>query len=163
MPQPPVYFKWIIKHSYLLLLLLFNPCFAQLAKIKDLQLKLNQSSADTTRLRLLQKMADAYTSVDLAKKFYYASLFKELAAKLHNEPAVADAYFQMGACYAFGTKLDSALYYFKLSYAQASKVKYIYGMGKGLSSMGFIYDRLDDKKQAIQCDFQSLQILKNTD
>jgi len=162
MPYPPAYLKWIIKHSYFLLLFLFDPCYSQLAKIKDLQLKLNQLPADTTRLHLLQKMADAYTPVDPAKKFYYASLFKQLAVKLHNEPAVADAYFQMGASYAFGTKLDSALYYFKLSYAQASKVKYIYGMGKGLSSMGFIYDRLDDKKQAIQCDFQSLQVLKNT-
>jgi len=145
-----------------LLVLFVYPSFAQTAKINQLQLKLNQAKEDTTRLRLLQQIGDAYTAVDPAKKLYYANLFMQMAQKLHNGQAIADAYIQMGISYALRSKLDSALDVFKKSYAQSEKIKYTFGMGKSLMDMGFVYDRLDNAKDAIKCDFDALVIMKKT-
>ena len=68
--------------SCLLLVLFVYPSFAQTAKINQLQLKLNQAKEDTTRLRLLQQIGDAYTAVDPAKKLYYANLFMQMAPNI---------------------------------------------------------------------------------
>src|SRR5471030_1685179 len=162
MPYTSVNMKWFIKYSLWLLLFIVSPCFAQTTKITQLQTKLNQSQPDTVRLHLLQQIGDAYTSVDPIKKFYYASLFMQMAQKLHNERAIADAFVQMGISYGVRSKLDSALVYFKLSYNQSAKINYLQGMAKSLSDMGFVYDRLDNKKEAIKCDFEALTILKKT-
>jgi len=160
MPYASVDMKWFMKHGLWLLLLFVSPCFAQTSKITQLAAKLKQAQPDTARLHLLQQIGDAYTSVDPIKKFYYASLFMQMAQKLHNEQAIADAYVQMGISYGVRSKLDSALVYFKLAYKQSEKINYLQGMGKSLSDMGFVYDRLDNEKEAIKCDFDALTILK---
>jgi len=162
MPYTSFDIKWFIKNSLWLLLFFANPCLAQTSKITQLQAKLNQVQADTARLHLLQQISEAYTSVDPIKKLYYANLFKTLAEKLHNEQAIADAYVQIGISYGVRSKLDSALIFFKLAYNQSAKIKYLLGMGKSLSDMGFVYDHLDNDKEAIKCDFQALAILKKT-
>ena len=140
--------------------LIITPCNAQTSKLADLQTKLKQTKTDTARLHILQQLNDAYTSVDAAQKFYYASQCRQLATRLHNDKAVADALISMGISYGIRSKLDSALYYFSLAYNQSQKINYAIGMGKSLSDIGFAYDRLDDKKEAIKYYMQSLQILR---
>jgi signal transduction histidine kinase len=139
-----------------------TPCLAQTSKLADLQNKLKQVKTDTCRLSVLQQLNDAYTSVDALQKFYYANQCRLLAEKLHNDKAVADAYISMGISCGIRSKLDSALYYFSLGYNQSQKINYAIGMGKSLSDIGFAYDRLDNKKEAIKYDMQSLKILKTT-
>jgi len=153
--------KRFIMHC-LLMLAPVSLCFAQTSKISQLQTRLNQVQPDTARMHVLQQMGDAYTSVDPIKKLYYARLFEQLAEKLHDEKAIADAYVQIGISYGVRSKLDSALVFFKLAYSQSEKIKYLPGMGKSLSDMGFVYDHLDDDKDAIKCDFEALAILKKT-
>lgn len=162
MSHRAVWIKWFIKRCYWLLLLLpfCTPAHAQTAKVNDIQLKLKQNLSDTTRLRLLGKLTEAYTSVDPEKKFYYSVIFKKSAEKLHNDKAIADAYLSMGVSYGLRSNMDSALYYFTLAYGQAVKTNYLIVMGKSLSDIGFVYDHLDEKKEAMKYYFQALEILK---
>jgi signal transduction histidine kinase len=153
--------RWIV-NGCLLLPFLLTTCFAQTSKINEIQAKLKVVKEDTTRLQLLKQLAEAYTPVDPVKKFYYANVFKDLAEKLHDEQSIADAYVQMGISYGMRSKLDSALSYFQIAYSQSKKINYLFGMGKSLSDIGFVYDRLDEKKEAIKADFQALDILKKT-
>jgi signal transduction histidine kinase len=146
----------------LLLLFFVTPAYAQPDKVADIEHKLKQPLADTARLTLLMKLSDAYTSVDLAKKFYYANRHKQLAEKLHIDTAIADAYISMGVSYGMRSIMDSALYYFGLAYKQAAKTQYLKIMGKSLSNTGFVYDRLDDKKEAISHYFRALEYLKKS-
>jgi len=146
--------------SYCWYLLLISPCFAQTTKVAQLQLELKTPHADTTRLRLLQQLAEAYSSVDPKKKFYYATILKQLAEKLHNEHAVADAYINMGIAYGIQSKLDSALYYFYLAHNKAEKSKYPLGVARSLADLGYAYDRLDNKQESIKYYFQALLIFK---
>jgi signal transduction histidine kinase len=154
--------KNILKRYCWLLMLFFSPCagFAQTSLVNQLQLKLKKPMADTARLTLLIQLGAAYQSVSPAKKFYYANVAKALAVKLHNGPAIADAYIGMGISYGVRSMMDSAMYYFGLGYDQAVKSKYILGEGKSLSDIGFAYDRLDNKQEAIKTYFQALVFLK---
>jgi len=161
MPYPAIHIKWFTRRNcWLLLLLLFaHPSFAQTTDISKLQLKLKQPLADSTRLHLLDQIL-ANTSLDPDKKFYYANLSKSLAEKLHNDTTIANAYLYMGVSCAIRSKSDSALYYFSLAYNQGEKTKFYRVMGKSLSDIGFVYDRLDDKQDAIKNYFQALPLLR---
>lgn len=155
-----IFLRWFKQHGCWLCLFLFNPCFAQTTKINELLGKLKQPMADSSRLKVLQQLSTAYSSVDLQKKFYYASASMQLAQKLHNEIAIADAYINMGVSYGLRSRIDSALYYFTLGYNHAEKIKYDMGMGRSQVNIGFAYDRLDNKQEAIKNYFQGLAIFK---
>jgi signal transduction histidine kinase len=146
--------------NYCWCLLFISPCFAQTTKVTQLQQELKKPQADTTRLRLLQQLTEAYSSVDPKKKFYYANVYKQLAEKLHDEHAVADAYINMGISYGIQSKLDSALYYFFLAHDKAVKSNYPLGIARSLADLGFAYDRLDNKQESIKYYFQALPIYK---
>lgn len=146
--------------NYYWCLLFISPCFAQTTKVTQLQQELKKPQADTTRLRLLQQLTEAYSSVDPKKKFYYANIYKQLAEKLHDEHAVADAYINMGISYGIQSKLDSALHYFFLAHDKAVKSNYPLGIARSLADLGFAYDRLDNKQESIKYYFQALPIYK---
>lgn len=163
MHQPGNCIKWFIASSCCLLLLFFTPVFAQTSKVNELQVKLKQNLPDTARLKLYKQLAQAYSSVDPVKKFYYNNLFKALAEKLHDQTAIADADIQIGNYYFARGKLDTALTFFQLAYRRAAKNKYELGMGKSLSNMGFTFDRLEQTKDAIKSYLEALVILKKLD
>ena len=160
MPNLHLSIKGLAKLCLLILLLAFNPCFAQITRVNELQLKLKQPMPDTARLTVLQKLATAYSTVDPVKKFYYANVYKTLAQKLNNQEAVADSYVQMGISYGIRSKLDSALFYFNQAYNHAKKYGYRLTEGRSLANIGFAYDRLDDSREAINNYFQALAIYK---
>jgi signal transduction histidine kinase len=155
--------KWFMKHCYWLLLFFSIPGYAQIAKVNDLLGQLKKPIADTTRLRLLGKLTEAYKSVDPEKKFYYSVIYKKLAEKLHDDRALADAYLSMGVSYGIRSRLDSAIYYYTLAYDTAVKTNYLIVMGKSLSNTGLSYTRLDDDKEGINYYLRALAILKKAD
>nr|WP_067055783.1 tetratricopeptide repeat-containing sensor histidine kinase [Mucilaginibacter sp. L294] len=162
MPYPPP-IKWFMKRCCWLLLLFSMPCYAQIAKVNELQGQLKKTIPDTTRLRLLGKLTEAYKTVDPEKKFYYSVIYKKLAEKLHDDKALADAYLSMGVSYGIRSRLDSAIYYYTLAYDTAVKTNYLIVMGKSLSNTGLSYTRLDDDKEAINYYLRALTILKKAD
>jgi signal transduction histidine kinase len=152
--------KWFMKHCWLLLLLFSIPGYAQIAKVNELLDQLKNPIADTTRLRLLGKLTEAYRTVDPKKKFQYSITYKKLAEKLHDNKALADAYLSMGVSYGIRSRLDSAIYYYTLAYNTAVKTNYLIVMGKSLSNTGLSYTRLDDDREAITYYLRALEILK---
>jgi len=150
----------ILKQCYWLTLLLISPCFAQTSQIDSLKSELKKNIPDTVRLGLLKKIATAYTPVDLKQRIYYAILSKDLAVKIHDDKSVADALLSMGVAYTIRGLNDSAIYYYNKAYNQAEKSKYDMVMGKCLSNLGLLNDRLDNDKEAIQYYFRGLEVFK---
>ncbi|MDT3405618.1 tetratricopeptide repeat-containing sensor histidine kinase [Mucilaginibacter terrae] len=136
------------------------PVFAQKQKVDSLENLLKKSMPDSARLRLLQQVTEAYSSVDPKKKFYYANIYKQLANKLGNHEAVADSYVNMGISYGIQSRLDSALYYFDVAYTESAKIKYQLGMGRSLACLAYAYDRLDDEQESIKYNIKALNVYK---
>lgn len=161
MSRSVAHISWFNRVAWLLLLIAI-PCFAQKTRLDDLQTKLNKATTDTARLHALQHLGEAYTAVDPLKKLYYARQFRQLAVKLKDQQAVADADIQIGISYGVRSMLDSAKLLFEASYRESAKINYLFGMGKSLSDLGFVYDRLDNDKEAIKYDLQALAVIKKT-
>lgn len=145
---------------FFLFLLHGGSVVAQHSTLPQLEKQFNQATADTTKLQLAGQLTDAYTSVDIDKKLHYARFCQTLAGKLHNDTALANAYLNIGVVMAIKSKNDSAQNYFSKAYNQAAQVKFYRVMGKSLSDIGFTYDRLDDKQDAIKTYFEALPLLR---
>src|ERR1700748_685785 len=96
--MPYLFFLKMKRFTFFVVLLCFaaNVCFAQAAKIADLEAKLKKSQPDTNRLRLLQQIGDAYMSTDLIKKLACGKQQLELAQQLGSDKWTSDAYIQIG-------------------------------------------------------------------
>ncbi|MDQ7947389.1 MAG: tetratricopeptide repeat-containing sensor histidine kinase [Pedobacter sp.] len=135
-------------------------CFAQTSKVEELLGQLHKSNDDTTTIRVLRKLSGAYTSVDPVKKFYYANQFRVLGEKNGLDSVVSAAYLDMGISYGIRGNLDSAMYYFNLGYKKAKESNYEIGMARGYSNIGYAFDQMDKKKDAIAQYEQALKIFK---
>ncbi len=121
---------------------------AQTTKVDELLSQLNKNSPDTTQMKIMRKLSVAYSSVDPAKKFYYANQYKQVAEKYGIDSLVASAYLDMGNSYVLRSNLDSGLYYFKVGHEKAKACNFVNGIARGYINIGYVYDRLDRKKEA---------------
>lgn len=122
--------------------------FAQTSKVDELLSQLNKNNADTTQMKIMRKLSVAYSSVDPAKKFYYANQYKIVAEKYGIDSLIASAYLDMGNSYVLRSNLDSGLYYFKIGHEKAKASNFSNGIARGYINIGYVYDRLDRKKEA---------------
>lgn len=151
-----------LKHRPLYVFILLCTFFsnAQESKINKLLEELKQNSPDTTRLRIYTGLSSAYTTVDSEKKFFYANQYRILAGKLGVDSLVAHGYMDMGVSHGIRNQTDSALFYFAEGYKVAKKNNFKSGMARALGSIGYAYDRLDNKEEAIKNILQSLELYK---
>lgn len=151
------YLKHIPIYVLLLCTLLVH---AQENEVNRLLKELKPNSPDTTRLRIYTKLSSVYTSLDPEKKFFYANKYRILAEKLDVDTLVAHGYLDMGTSHGIRNQTDSALFYFAKGYAIAKENNYKSGMARALGSIGYAYDRLDNKEQAIKNILRSLELYK---
>ncbi len=147
-------------------LLLYLMCFfgitsyAQTSRVEELLGQLNKNNPDTTQIKIMRKLSAAYSSVDPLKKWYYANQFRLLGEKNGIDSVVSAGYLDMGISYGIRGNVDSALYYFKLGYEKAKESNYEIGIARSHANIGYAYDRLDRKKEAVKSYEQSLRIFK---
>lgn len=142
------------------MLFLGDISFAQTSRVDELLTQLNKNSPDTTQIKIMRKLSAAYSSVDPLKKFYYANQFRLLGEKNGIDSVVSAGYLDMGISYGIRGNIDSALYYFKLGYEKAKESNYEIGIARSHANIGYAYDRLDRKKEAVKSYEQSLRIFK---
>lgn len=160
MPKPARYKKIKRKLCFVFLLLFCFPAFAQTTKVEELLKELQPKLPDTTRMRIYQQLTTAYGSVDQDKKYYYAVRYKAIAERLDVDTLVVEAYIDMGGTHAIKTVMDSALFYFAKGYELARKVKYERGMARALASMGYVYEKIDNEREAIDKYKEALRLYK---
>lgn len=146
--------------SCFFMLFLSGISFGQTSRVEELLSQLNKNSPDTTQIKVMRKLSAAYTSVDPLKKFYYANQFRLLGEKNGIDSVVSAGYLDMGISYGIRGNADSALYYFKLGYEKAKESNYEIGIARSYANIGYAYDRLDRKKEAVKSYEQSLTIFK---
>lgn len=156
----------VIFHSKQFLLLCFlmfflgTSAFAQTTKVDELLGQLNKNSPDTTQINIMRKLATAYSAVDPIKKYYYANQYRILAERNGIDSVVSSAYLDMGISYGIRSNLDSALYYFNLGYKKAKESNYEIGIARSNANIGYAYDRLNRKKDAVERYEEALKIFR---
>lgn len=150
-------------HSSLLFFFIFflsNAVSAQTTKVDELLIQLGKNSSDTAQINIMRKLATAYSAVDPIKKYYYANKYRILAEKNGIDSVVSSAYIDMGISFGIRSNLDSALYYFTLGYKKAKESNYEIGIARSNANIGYAYDRLDRKKEAVRSYEEALKIFR---
>ena len=156
-----LHYKKIKHFSFCVLMSLC--CFsihAQKEEATPLLQELKKNIPDTTRLNIYTKLSTVYTFSDPEKKFYYANKSRILADKLGIDTLVVHGYIDMGISHGIRNSTDSAIFYFSKAYKKAKQINNISGMARALGSIGYAYDRLDNKEKAIKNILQALELYK---
>lgn len=134
--------------------------FAQTTKVDALLNQLNKNDPDTTQIKVMRKLSAAYSSVDPSKKRYYAYQYLLLGEKNGIDSVVASAYLDIGIYYGLISKLDSAVYFFKLGQQKSKACNYEIGLARSYANIGYAYDKLERKQEAVQNYEQSLKLYR---
>jgi len=160
MPDPARYMKQEWLPIFAFFLFFGVSVAAQTTKVDELLKELKPKQPDTTRMRIYQQLTTAYGSVDQEKKYYYAVRYKKIAQSLKIDTLVVEAYIDMGGTHAIRTAMDSALFYFSRGYQSAKKIRYERGMARALASMGYVYEKIDNEREAIDKYKEALRLYK---
>lgn len=147
--------------TVLLALCGLSSAYCQKERIQVLEKELASASADTTRLRLYQALATAYSSVDPSKKMAFARRYGKLAKTLERDSIVAESYIDIGISHGIRSKMDSAVFYFKKALDLSKSEGYVRGRARSLACLGYSYDMLDRTGDAIACYKEALTIYKS--
>ena len=136
---------------------------AQNKTIDSLLLALSKEKSEVNKIPTLRLLSNAYTNVDLDKKYTYAKQLRDVAEKFKIDSIIPVAYCDMGIKFAIKTEYDSAMYYFNKSLNIALNKKVLKAQGRAYVSIGYTYDRLDDPKKAIENYKLALNVWKKID
>jgi two-component system sensor histidine kinase/response regulator len=136
------------------------PVLAQTSRVDELLGQLNKNNPDSVQIAIMRKLSAAYSAVDPLKKLYYANQYRLLGEKNGIDSVVSAGYLDMGISYGIRGNIDSALYFFQLGYEKAKASNYEIGIARSHANMGFAYDRLDRKKDAVKSYEQSLRLFR---
>lgn len=127
------------------------------AKLDSLQKALQQNIPDTSKVNVLNEIAQQLMHEDYTKSFKYAFEAIAKAQKINYEKGLGNAYHILGNLYDFNNT-DSSLLFLE----KAKKIKEKLKDGKGIAStligIGTYYDKQSDSKNALDNYLHALRI-----
>jgi tetratricopeptide (TPR) repeat protein len=127
-------------------------------KIDSLKIQLNNVTEDTTRVKLLFALSDAYSRTDLVKALQYAKDALQVSTQAGSELLEARSYIKIGSHLILIGNYDEALKNFLTSLKLAQKNKFEHEEFVSLSNLGVIQDRIDKFDNALKYYFEALNI-----
>jgi len=127
-------------------------------KIDSLTIQLNNVKEDTSKVKILFDLSDAYRSTDLIKALQYAKDALQLSMQTGSEVLEARSYIKIGSNLILIGNYDEALKNFltSLKFAQENKLEHEEFVS--LSNLGVIQDRIDKFDNALKYYFEALNI-----
>ncbi|MFA5330497.1 MAG: tetratricopeptide repeat protein [Prolixibacteraceae bacterium] len=153
-----------MKRSFLILFLFFFQIISaqNQLKIDSLQIKLDNSSEDTVKIKLLLALSDSYYRVDLVKSLLQAKNALELSEDIKNDLFVVRSRMKIGSSLIFMGNYDEALSNFLSSLTIAKKNKYRSEELIALTYIGIIQDRIGQFDEALRYYFEALNLYNNS-
>lgn len=130
-------------------------------KVDSLENQLSKNIQDTTRVRLLLALADAYTFSDFEKSTQYAKEASELAIKTENQQLKYKANQQLALCYSLEGDYTSALRYETMSLQLAIVLGDSTSIGLSHSNVGNYYYEIGEYDEAYFYLTKAYKILQN--
>jgi len=128
--------------------------------INQLKAELSTASADTTRVQILNNLAEEYLNTDIVQAIVYLNQAIEIAQKADYPQGLAVAYLKYGKAYYFNYKFDSTIYYYQKSLDLSQEFDDKMGIGNTEYNIGLVYHVQSDYNQAIDHYKKSL-IIRN--
>lgn len=151
-----------MKRLLVSLLLLFSmQCYSQLqgrALLDSMVARLPEVPNDTTKIRLLNAIADAYKTIDPDAGIKYGTMQLALAKSQHQKTGEAAAYNVIGVNYHHKSDYTKALEYFNkaLSYYADYPESGIYGTL--ISHLAVVYQELGDLDKSLEYNMKALKL-----
>ena len=127
----------------------------------SLQLKIENSPDDTSRVQTLLKVSDYLSSNNPQKALDYTKTALELSLQINYKSGIASAYSRMGALYQVSGQYSKAIDCFSRSIDTFEELKNNYGLGSCYNAFGWLWYEIKDYEKAIMYFKLSLNILRN--
>ena len=139
----------IFWQNILFLILLF-PLLAgaQSAEVDSLLLLLPKLSADTNKVKTLNRLSTKIRAIDAPKSFNFAEEALELSEQLGYEKGQMDAYYFLGAASVKLNKIEEAIRYGGLSKQLGEKLQTPGELSRANNLLGTAYAQIGDREQA---------------
>lgn len=161
--------KRYIYHNYkqysvlaLLVVVAFLPKQLLAQNIDSLKLIAKNSSSNTEKAEIYNKISNLYLDIDLNKARTYVDSALELGEKLKNHSVLSNAYVNYANAFYYEGNLDSTLVYFKKSYNEITKTSNNNEIAASLNRLGLVYEAKSNYSEATKYYFQALQIYEET-
>lgn len=149
-----------LKNIIFLFLLVFS-LFAN-AQLDSLENCLKTAKTKTYKAEIYNKLSDYYLDFNIAKSRLYADSAKIIGLENNDFLIVSNAYVNLANSHLFTGILDSALYYYELSYQNILKTDNKDEIAAALNRLGLAYQHLSQYNQAVEYFFQALKIYETT-
>ena len=118
---------------------------------------------DINKIDILDDLSYDYTTVNPELGIKYGLQELELAKKLNNNKAIANAYNQIGLNYRFRSDYPNALEFHKKALSLFEDIRDTINIGQAKSNIGIVYQAMGNFPKALECFYGSLRIneLKN--
>jgi tetratricopeptide (TPR) repeat protein len=131
-------------------------------KIDSLKIQLNNVAEDTTKVKLLFDLSDAYRNTDLIKALQYSKDALQLSIQTGSEVLEARSHIKIGSNLILIGNYDEALKNFLISLKIAQSNKLEHEEFVALSNLGVIQDRIEKFDNALKYYFEALNIYNNS-
>lgn len=139
--------------------LFWSLCYGQdQIKIDSLNSKLNNSSVDTTKIKLLLELSGCYSQTDLLRAITHAEKALTIATKIDNKLLIVRSHLAIGSSLLFLGKYDQAMNNILLSLKLAQDNKFETYELISYTHLGIIQDRIQQFDNALNYYFKALSI-----
>lgn len=143
----------IIVKLLLVFALLFSAnCYvlAQNKKIDSLLVALKVEKSEIAKIPILRQLSKSFTAIDPDRKYVYSNQMRIIAERFKIDSIIPMAYLDMAMTHGIKAQYDSAMFYFSKGLQLAKKYKFANQEARAYVGIGYVFDRLDNPKVAIE-------------
>ena len=151
-------FKYFL--SCTVLFLAKGESFCQQNYVDSLKNVLEKTSADTSRIDLLNDLADEFAFSDYDKAADYAKQALDLSQKINSKSRIVRSYLKLGMIARERGDYDKAIPYLLSAMKISEEIDFKFGIGASASTIGTIYHIQGNYEKALEYLNASLSIAK---
>ena len=150
-----------IIYSLLLLFLVIDVGFAQDSAIDSLNILIERSNNDTTKVQLMLNLSKKYFDSDPNKAILISEQAKVLSESINYNSGVAYSFKNIGIGYYFLSDYVQAMLYWQRAKTIFEEINDVVGVSNMLSNMGAVYSDQGDHFKSLEMNLQSLKLAED--
>ena len=142
-------------------LLMSNICFAQESTIDSLNILIEQSEDDTTKVQLMLDLSKMFFGSDPNKAIAISEQAKALSESINYSSGIAYSLKNIGIGHYYLSNYVQALFYWKNAKSIFEEINDVVGVSNMLSNMGAVYADQGANVKSLEMNLQSLKLAED--